>query len=423
MNTHKTFAIDPRHDYLIDNIASSLFGAPETSGAVEFSSSEPIVVTSRLYSPDRPAPTTGMSVPGLGPDRAFVESELVNLSHSNDPSVGFRTNIGVFNPGDQSGFVFMSCRDFRGTNVGFTTQDIGPHQLLQMNDRDLFVEFSILRNVPAFYCWVRGSAFLGPIYAWAAVIDNRSNDAVFVTGQRFFAPPRVLTVPAVASIHGAERTFFRSDVAVFNDDVLSTAHVTARYRCFVGACVESERTSSVGPGAMQVFGDVLGSLFNTSESAGSIELVPAGHITVGSRLYTDDAVRGTVGMSVPTLDSAAATPSQVLPLLSKGSRVNVGVVNAEDVPQLATIRVFSATGELLGTVTRFLLARRGAQVNDIFGELGVAGDVAAAYCTVEGSGSFRVFSYAVIIDNLSQDPIFVTGHDDPRKRLIRIPIS
>ncbi len=421
-NSPQTFAIAPRQLYVLEDIAAGLFGAPETSGAIEFTSTEPIVATSRLYSPARPAPTLGMFVPGLGPEKAFARSQLVNLSHSHDPTVGFRTNVGVFNPSDQDRTVFIVCRDFRAVLLGFTAQVVGAHQLVQINDGDLFREFSVLRSVSAFYCSVDTDSSLVPLYAWAAVIDNQSNDATFVTGQQFFAPARPQTVPAAASLHGAAGTFFRSDLAILNDDVVGLAQINVRYRCSLGECAsDPDKTFIIGPGGMQVFGDVVESLFGSPESGGSIELTPVcdppagncgNHITVASRLYTADAVRGTVGMSVPALDSSAATPTQVLPLLSKGSRVNVGVLNAETVPQLVTIRLFSGSGQLLGTILRFLGAGQGTQVNDVFGALGITGESAAAYCTVDGAGTSRVWSYAAIIDNLSQDPIFVVGQDD-----------
>jgi hypothetical protein len=54
-------------------------------------------------------------------------------------------------------------------------------------------------------------------------------------------------------------------------------------------------------------------------------------------------------------------------------------------------------------------------VNDIFHEFGIMDEFAAAYCIVEGTGAFRIWSYAAIIDNESQDPIFVTGQDDPER--------
>jgi hypothetical protein len=95
--------------------------------------------------------------------------------------------------------------------------------------------------------------------------------------------------------------------------------------------------------------------------------------------------------------------------------VNVGVVNPEGAAQVVTIRLFSDTGQFLGSLTRLLERRRATQINDIFHELGVPGDVAAAYCLVEGNAPFRIYSYAAIIDNESQDPIFVIGQNDPER--------
>jgi hypothetical protein len=416
----QVFSVAPRQLHLIEDIVATLFGAPETSGAIEFSSTEPIVVTSRLYSPARPGPTLGMLVPGLGPDRAFASSDLVNLSHSHDPSVGFRTNIGVFNPGDQARTVNIRCIDTRGS-LGFINQVVGPHQLFQINDGDLFREFSILRTASTFSCFVSGGAPFLPLYSWAAVIDNQSNDATFVIGQQFFTPPRILVLPAAASLHGGAGTFFRTDLAVFNDDVVGDPFVTARYRCFLGSCTESAVTFDVGPGATAIFSDAVATLFGAPESAGWIELIQSsqhsGRISVTSRLYTPGPDRGTVGMSVPALEPRDGPASQVLPLLTNGSRVNVGVINPENAAQVVTIRVFSRAGERLGRVKRLLLAKQATQINDVFHELGLPGDVDAAYVLVEGSSPpFRIFAYAAIIDNASQDPIFVPGQDDPEGR-------
>ena len=413
----RVFSVAPRQLHVIEDIVATLFGAPETSGAIEFSSTEPIVVTSRLYSPARPAPTLGMFVPGLGPDRAFASSDLVNLSHSHDPTVGFRTNIGVFNPGDQMRTVNISCIDVRG-RLGSINQAVGPHQLFQINDGDLFREFSILRTASTFSCFVSGGAPFLPLYSWAAVIDNQSNDATFVVGQQFFTPPRVVTLPAAASLHGGAGTFFRSDLAVFNDDLVGVPFVTARYRCFLGACTESPVTFDVGPGATAIFSDAVATLFGAPESAGWIELTQTSHIggriSVTSRLYTPGPFRGTVGMTVPGLEPRDGTSSQVLPLLTKGSRVNVGVINPENAAQVVTIRAFSKAGDRLGRVKRLLLGKQATQINDIFHELGIPGDVDAAYVLVEGSPPpLRIFAYAAIIDNASQDPIFVPGQDDP----------
>jgi hypothetical protein len=119
-------------------------------------------------------------------------------------------------------------------------------------------------------------------------------------------------------------------------------------------------------------------------------------------------------MTVPGLEPRDGTSSQVLPLLTKGSRVNVGIINPENAAQVVTIRAFSKAGDRLGRVKRLLLGKQATQINDIFHELGIPGDVDAAYVLVEGSPPpLRIFAYAAIIDNASQDPIFVPGQDDP----------
>lgn len=413
----RTFSIPPRQIVLFEDIAVSLFGAPETSGAIEFSSSEPIVVTSRLYTPARPAPTYGMLVPGLATDKAFALSSLTNLSHSADPSVGFRTNLGAFNTSDQTRVVSFSCREASGLTLGRVARQAGPHQLVQVNDPDLFRELNVSRDVPAFSCVVFGEAS-DRIYAWASVIDNQSNDSYFVTGQDYFAN-ETLTLPAAASLHGAGGTFFRSDVVVLNQDAQFPAEVTASYRCFLGGCNASDRTFALAPGELRIFRDAVGDLFALPESGGSVEFVSNRPIAVGSRLYTPDVGRGTVGMFVPGLTLLEANPSQVLALvlrpggLSPGSRVNVGVFNPDDRAQIVTLRLFTSSGVLLGQHARLVEGQKGAQVNDIFRAIGIGGIFPSAYCLVEGDGARPIFAYAAVIDNESQDPIFVTGQDDP----------
>ena len=96
-----TLAVPPRQELSVSDIATSVFGAAESGGPVELESAEPISVTSRLYTPTLPAPTTGMFVPGLDPADAAPTQILLLLSHSADRSTGSRTNVGAFNPTDE----------------------------------------------------------------------------------------------------------------------------------------------------------------------------------------------------------------------------------------------------------------------------------------------------------------------------------
>jgi hypothetical protein len=68
---------------------------------------------------------------------------------------------------------------------------------------------------------------------------------------------------------------------------------------------------------------------------------------------------------------------------------------------------------MLGQTARLFAPREVFQVNDVFAFLNVAGPVETAYCLVEGSEALPLFAYAAVIDNRSQDPIFLPGEDDP----------
>ena len=71
-------------------------------------------------------------------------------------------------------------------------------------------------------------------------------------------------------------------------------------------------------------------------------------------------------------------------------------------------------------LARFFGEREVFQVNDVFSFVGVtASSVESAYVLVEGSELLPIFSYAAVIDNRSQDPIFIPGEDDPEKPPIR----
>ena len=114
-----------------------------------------------------------------------------------------------------------------------------------------------------------------------------------------------------------------------------------------------------------------------------------------------------------------ASPAVVLNGLSRpadpssGSRVNVGVFNQSEVPQVVTFRLVDGNGTTIGQTARLFAPREAFQVNDVFAFLNVAGTVETAYCLVEGSEALPLFAYAAVIDNRSQDPIFIPGEDDP----------
>jgi hypothetical protein len=402
-------------------MVAALFNAPETSGAIEFDSEVEIVVTSRLYTPSRSEPTVGMFVPGLKPDDSHPSSVLTSLAHD----AAFRTNVGVYNPTDVGQPVLFQFFEASGVFLGQFVDRVEPRRLIQVNDGDLFARLGVGRDVRDFYCIVTGDGS-NPLYVYGSVIDNRSQDPIFVRGEdaRGLRVAK-LTLPAVAAVHGVGGTFFHSDVRVWNASS-SFAEVIVRFSCFPGDC--GERVFVIAPRQMLVFDDVVTTLFHSPETGGAMEFISEQPLVVTSRLYTPDRSAPTVGMFVPGLAPRRASPAVVLNGLShpasssSGSRVNVGVFNEGDAAQVVTYRLVDGNGVTIGQTARLFAPREAFQINDVFAFLNVSGAVETAYCLIEGSEQLPLFAYAAVIDNRSQDPIFIPGEDDPEKPPI-VPLA
>jgi hypothetical protein len=413
-NAVQTFTLPPRQSRSFSDIVGTFFGAPETFGAVEFESQDLIVVSSRLYTPDRSEPTVGMFVPGMLPGDARSRSVLTSLSHDDF----FRTNVGVYNPNDVTVPVLFESYTSTGVVLGQFFSNVPAHRSFQLNDPELVASLEVADNLSDFYCIVVAGA---PVFSYASVIDRRSQDPIFVPGADASGLlVAKTTLPAVAHVAGFGNTLFTSDVRIWNVSTDRAAVVTARFACLEGNC--GERSFTISARHMDVWNDVVSSLFHSSSAGGAMEFVSETPIVVTSRLYTPVGVQPifpTIGMFVPGLPPEASSPTVVLNGLSHasdfstGSRVNVGVFNQADVAQVVTYRLFDGNGNPLGQTERFFAPREFFQLNDVFAALNVSQPVESAYCLIEGSELLPLFTYAAIIDNRSQDPIFVLGEDDP----------
>src|SRR5262245_2018337 len=195
----RTFTLGPRESRAFDDIGMSLFEAPESAGAVEFShggAAGTLVVTSRLYS-TAPVPTVGMFVPGLRADGAHPVAVLTSLRHG-----GFRTNVGVYNPGpDPADPVF---RVYDGAALLGTVRLDGPlppREGAQIND--VFTRAGAGGRAISNGLVVVESGGPAALYSYAAVIDNATSDPIFVVGAADAAAPP----PAVQSVEISVRAW------------------------------------------------------------------------------------------------------------------------------------------------------------------------------------------------------------------------
>ena len=232
--------------------------------------------------------------------------------------------------------------------------------------------------------------------------------------------PNRMTIPTAASIVGLAP--FVSDVRVFNRSYDATISLEATYRCFIGACAAVDRGFQIviGPRQTKAYDDMVGVVFSEPDSAGAIEFVAtaggsAADLGITSRLYSTSPER-TVGMFVPGVPTSAAQPVTFLGQIANGGpglgfRTNAGAFNPGDAPVAARFDVLNDAGEIVGSVTRQIAARSGAQINDVFRAIG-RGSEATSDAVIVVTATGEVLSYAAVIDNQTMDPFLVIGSAD-----------
>ena len=240
----------------------------------------------------------------------------------------------------------------------------------------------------------------------------------------FFAPAgssrAILTVPVAASIHGANSTFFHSDLWVMNRSFTNTNVVTAVYRCFGGAGCGTAKTITLDPRETRLIADIVGALFGVPESGGAIELsydTFNGPITAQTRLFTP-AAPPSYGFGVPALPSSAATTRAVFvgvagnPDLTKGFRSNGGAYNPNAAPVTVTFTLRDGTtGAQIGNpFTRVWGPFEAAQVSNLVTSLGSTAATTNAVLVATATGP--VFFYLATVDNSSGDSFYVTASPD-----------
>ncbi len=191
------FRLAPRQAIGFDDVVATAFNAPDTAGGIEFSfagDATALVVTSRLYSTE-PTPTVGMYVPGLTASSARDRTVLTSIRNGG-ANQGFRTNVGLFNPGDAPVSATFQIFDSDGVSRGIpVTRSVGARSGVQVSAifivagvADFQTENAVIRVVAS-----------GPVFSYASVIDNATTDPIFVVGapDAFPGTPTITRTPTM----------------------------------------------------------------------------------------------------------------------------------------------------------------------------------------------------------------------------------
>jgi PKD repeat protein len=138
-----------------------------------------ILVSSRTYD-DADDGTYGQQVPGLrGSDAIwyFEKGRMIGLAHSPTRSEGFRTNIGLVSACAQPMDVEIELFDGEGRALGMTQTFLRAHGVHQLND--VFRQMTD-ETVANGWAVVRTPTAQCSFYAYASVVDNRTNDPTLI---------------------------------------------------------------------------------------------------------------------------------------------------------------------------------------------------------------------------------------------------
>jgi plastocyanin len=169
----------------LDDIVGRLFGLTSGSGAIRLSSAAGIAVSSRTYTTSITCPGTfGQFIPALDLASAFTRSVIPDIELSADPTVGFRTNIGLLNPSFSSVEVTLRLRSGDGASLGTAQLTLLPLEQAQ-NSAAAFFSLPALTATNAFL-EITSNA---PVFAFASVVDNESGDPIYLTAQNDVGTP------------------------------------------------------------------------------------------------------------------------------------------------------------------------------------------------------------------------------------------
>jgi hypothetical protein len=192
----QAFQLAAREAKAFDNICVSLFGSPDSLGAVEFTSPAAqgtLVVSSQLRSPVTGGGFVGMFVPGLAPTDAGVVTVLTGLVNGDS-----RTNVGMYNPSGNA--VTATIRLFDGpVLLGTASRVLAGHGATQVNNIYSEVGFGSLVRTNG-YATVESSD--GPLFTYAAEADNRTGDLILVVGAKDTAAPPGFNPPTATPSFG-----------------------------------------------------------------------------------------------------------------------------------------------------------------------------------------------------------------------------
>jgi PKD repeat protein len=230
-------------------------------------------------------------------------------------------------------------------------------------------------------------------------------------------------ISAAAQTGGVGGTSWRTELSLFNAGLEGT---TVTLALLPGGM---QRTIYLAPRQSATYANALLDIFGLASGSGalSIEAVSAGssaQLRVTSRTFTTGAT-GTYGQAVPEVQPGQLAKTLYVTGIQSNAayRTNIGLVNRTSSDVAATVVLFSKTGTVLASknVTVGANTFQQAALWSFFPEVqGQSHD--ALTMRVISNVEDAVSAYASVIDNTSQDPIYIQAVPAPSGEELTIPV-
>jgi hypothetical protein len=413
------------------DVVKNVFGNDGQVGSLQIRSkiASKLSISTNVFNSSNPAGTYGTALPTLRSDRAVAPGDRMVLTGLRQDSIT-HTNLFFQETAGGSATVQTEFLAADGLSLGTRSDTVTSFAVAQVNGVvPAGAVSAILTN---------SASSTGRFLAFATPVDERSGDnwSVVDWGRQYgYSATDPVVIPVAGTLHGANGTFFRTDVAVMNTGS-GQASGTLRFVSSAGNAVDRQIT--VGSRQTSLLGDVVGTLFGLSSTSGYLLFTPVtGTFALSSRTYaTVGDNPATYGAHVPAQATSAslklgsvravggiedAALSSIIAGRPATFRTNFGMAetSGNSVSVRVTIRfsfVAGSTIAAVGSASKVydLAPNQFMQINgltaDILGagrsSIGDLHAVAADFQVVSGTGAVTIFLSST--DNGTGDSILRT---------------
>jgi PKD repeat protein len=303
-------------------------------------------------------------------------------------------------------------------NVAFTDQSTGSPTAWQWSFGD--GSSSNAQNPTHAYA-VQGS------YGVSLTVSNASSSSTASHVVTILPPTAYRSlVPAAAATNGVGGSVWRTELTLFNGG----SEAASGQFTFIpgGGAPVLTRSLFLGVNQSITYANALSDLFGLSNGAGAIAIdassattTPAFRVT--SRTFTTGLV-GTYGQSVPNLSGDDLPSTLLLTGLESDAnfRTNIGLVNRTALPVNTGLTLYDANGSVVATTTVTVPENNFQQSSLVSFFPAVNGrSFAALSMRVDAATPNAVSAYGSVIDNRTQDPVYVPAIAAPKGSELTIP--